>query len=218
MKKIIKIALIIFIFMLIWKNRYLVLNRNFDQLRHAVEGEEVLVMNTIYGELKFRLFEKEAPKAVNVIRERVKSGYYSDMPIHRVERRFIIQTGKLDKLVYGKKENPRRDFSDEANNKAHHFRGALAFENSDTKNQGEIFIVDGKKPKTKDDLSGYDSHIEKAYRERGGLPKLDGKSTVFAQLYDSDDVLNRISKIRVMGGWKPEFEFKIIGAKIEKIK
>ena len=65
----------------------------FPQLEEPKEGEEIAVIKTNYGEMKFKLCPEEAPKAVENFVTHSKDGYYDNLTFHRVIENFMIQGG-----------------------------------------------------------------------------------------------------------------------------
>ena len=57
------------------------------------EGEEIAVMETNLGTMKFRFFPDAAPKAVYNFKCLAATGYYDGLTFHRVVKDFIIQSG-----------------------------------------------------------------------------------------------------------------------------
>ncbi len=63
------------------------------QLDPPKEGEQIAVMTTNMGVIKFRLFPEQAPKTVENFTTHAKNGYYNGMKFHRVINDFMIQSG-----------------------------------------------------------------------------------------------------------------------------
>jgi peptidyl-prolyl cis-trans isomerase A (cyclophilin A) len=64
------------------------------QLDNKVSEDEYLVeLVTTEGNIKIKLFPKQAPKAVENFVKHAKDGYYKDTPFHRVIEDFMIQGG-----------------------------------------------------------------------------------------------------------------------------
>ena len=64
-------------------------------------GAVFVVLHTDYGNIKIKLFKKEAPVTVANFLRYVKSGRYNNMFFHRIVKKFVIQGGKY-RLENGK--------------------------------------------------------------------------------------------------------------------
>ena len=62
----------------------------------------------------------------------------------------------------------------------------------------------------------YEQIMQENYKKAGGTPWLDFKHTVFGQLYEGFDVLDKIAAVKVGAGDKPVFDVEITGIEIEK--
>jgi peptidyl-prolyl cis-trans isomerase A (cyclophilin A) len=70
------------------------------QLDNKVSEDEYLVeLVTTEGNIKIKLFPKQAPKAVENFVKHAKDGYYKDTPFHRVIEDFMIQGGDPKAMV-----------------------------------------------------------------------------------------------------------------------
>ena len=123
-------------------------------------------MSTNHGDITFELFDADAPKTVENFRTLATDGFYNGLIFHRVIKDFMIQGGCPQGTGTG---GPGYTFEDEFN---HHkvIRGALAMANAGPNTNGsQFFIV------TTD-----------------AAPWLDGKHTVFGQITDGMDVVDRL--------------------------
>jgi peptidyl-prolyl cis-trans isomerase B (cyclophilin B) len=123
-------------------------------------------MNTSEGTITFELFDEDAPKTVDNFRKLAADGFYDNLIFHRVIKDFMIQGGCPEGTGTG---GPGYQFEDEINEHKV-VRGALAMANAGPDTNGsQFFIV------TTDEA-----------------PWLDGKHTVFGQVTDGMDVVDRI--------------------------
>jgi cyclophilin family peptidyl-prolyl cis-trans isomerase len=134
-------------------------------------------ITTTEGPITFELFEDDAPKTVDNFRKLVDDGFYDGLIFHRVIPDFMIQGGCPQGTGTG---GPGYSFEDEFN--SHKVvRGALAMANSGPNTNGsQFFIV------TAD-----------------ACPWLDGKHTVFGQLTEGDDVVDRLESVETGAGDRP---------------
>src|SRR6059058_42992 len=143
-------------------------------------------MVTNHGEIKLELFDDAAPKTVENFRKLAADGYYDGLTFHRVIRDFMIQGGCPQGTGTG---GPGYTFEDEFN--SHKIvRGALAMANAGPNTNGsQFFIV-----------------------TVGSAPWLDGKHTVFGQVTDGMDVVDKLEGLPTDGRDKPRED-----ARIEKL-
>ncbi len=179
---------------------------NFDQSAMPQPGEEILVLNTSFGEMKLRLFPSEAPEHVTNIKELAKSGYYDGLTFHRIIPGFMIQGGDPDGTGTGghSYKGPGTNVPDERNKEAKHIYGALAMAKTAAPDSaGSQFYIVNKKT---------------------GVQQLDGGYTVFGQLFEGEDALDSISAVETyecgpgefQGCDKPLEDVMIISASIEQ--
>jgi cyclophilin family peptidyl-prolyl cis-trans isomerase len=126
----------------------------------------VATMTTTEGDITFELFDEDAPKTVSNFKQLAGQGFYDGLIFHRVIDGFMIQGGCPQGTGTG---GPGYTFEDEIN--PHKVvRGALAMANAGPNTNGsQFFIV------TAD-----------------AAPWLDGKHTVFGQVTEGMDVVDRI--------------------------
>ncbi|BCN28873.1 peptidylprolyl isomerase [Anaeromicropila herbilytica] len=197
-----------------------------EQLKPPSKGEEIVVMKTNYGDIKIRLFPKVAPKAVENFKTQIKRGYYDGKTFYRTKKDYFIQGGSngdiLRDSIWGKY------YEDEFDKDYIHIRGSLCNANlgePDT-NGSAFFIVQNKKVEedlvdTMNDLvdeGAYSKDIANAYKQLGGVPDYDMKYTVFGQVYEGMNTVDKIANVEVDESDKPKKEVVIESAKIEKYK
>jgi cyclophilin family peptidyl-prolyl cis-trans isomerase len=123
-------------------------------------------MQTNEGPITLELFDEDAPKTVANFKKLAGEGFYDGLVFHRVIKDFMIQGGCPQGTGTG---GPGYTFEDEIND--HKIvRGALAMANAGPNTNGsQFFLV------TTD-----------------AAPWLDGKHTVFGQVTDGMDVVDKI--------------------------
>ena len=134
-------------------------------------------MKTTEGTITFELFDEDAPKTVENFCKLAGDGFYDGLTFHRIIKDFMIQGGCPQGTGNG---GPGYSFEDEFN--SHKIvRGALAMANAGPNTNGsQFFIV------TAD-----------------ACPWLDGKHTVFGQVTDGIDVVDRLDGVDTDGGDRP---------------
>jgi len=124
------------------------------------------VMKTTEGDITIELFDEDAPKTVSNFKQLAGQGFYDGLIFHRVIPDFMIQGGCPQGTGTG---GPGYTFEDEINQHKV-VRGALAMANAGPNTNGsQFFIV-----------------------TTAEAPWLDGKHTVFGEVTDGMDVVDRI--------------------------
>ncbi len=183
----------------------------FDQ--EIQEGEEIAVITVKgYGEIKVRFFPDEAPKAVENFTTHAKEGYYDGLTFHRVIADFMIQGGDPKGDGTGGESIWGEGFGPEPSDKLYHFPGALCMAQSSMPNSigSQFYIVQG------DDVTEeyldqlevyydktYPDIVKEKYLELGGVPHLDGDYTVFGQVFEGMDVVEKIADCETDGNDMP---------------
>ena len=134
-------------------------------------------MHTTEGSITFELFDADAPKTVENFRKLAGDGFYDGLSFHRVISDFMIQGGCPEGTGTG---GPGYTFEDEFNDHKV-VRGALAMANAGPNTNGsQFFIV-----------------------TTGAAPWLDGKHTVFGQVSEGMDVVDRLEGVPTDGQDRP---------------
>jgi cyclophilin family peptidyl-prolyl cis-trans isomerase len=135
-------------------------------------------MRTTEGVIVFELFDADAPKTVENFKKLATEGFYDGLTFHRIIKDFMAQGGCPQGTGTG---GPGYQFEDEFNDHKV-VRGALAMANSGPNTNGsQFFIV------TADEA-----------------PWLDGKHTVFGQVVEGEDVLERLNNVPTGGADRPK--------------
>lgn len=194
----------------------------FPQLTNEVAANERLVeMETSMGNIKIKLFPEYAPKAVENLVKHSEQGYYNGLIFHRVIKNFMIQGGDPNGNGTGGESIYGAPFKDEISKNLFNIRGALAMANSGPNTNGsQFFIVQNPSldpsMKAQVEKAGYPKEIVNAYERNGGSPWLDGGYTVFGQVIDGMDVVDKIAATPVDGKDKPEKDVVIKTIKVLK--
>ena len=192
-----------------------------NQLALPEKGDTIAILRTTMGDIKVKFFEKQAPKAVENFIKLAEKDYYDGLIFHRVLADFMIQggdptgTGKGGESIYGK------PFVDEFSDKLHNYRGALSMANSGANtNQSQFFVVQRKITGEEVDQfmiqNKFDAKVQKLYQETGGTPWLDNKHTVFGQVFEGIEVVDKITEVKVDKEARPIEAVKILDVEIKK--
>lgn len=173
------------------------------QLSAPQKGDTLAVMHTNMGDIKIKLFPEKAPKTVENFVTHSKNGYYNGLKFHRVINDFMIQGGDPRGNGTGGESIWGGSFPDEFDPELHNLRGALSMANSGPNTNGsQFFIVQAREVPANmleqmRDLedNGFPADITAAYAELGGTPWLDFRHTVFGQVTDGMDVVDKIAAV-----------------------
>lgn len=177
-----------------------------EQLIEPRDGDKVAIIKTNFGVIRIRLFPEIAPKAVENFIGHAEAGYYNELNFHRVMNDFMIQGGDPNGTGMGGKSIWGRPFEDEFNHDYHNYRGALSMANSGPNTNGSQFFIVQKpdieasyieKMRQAGEENGYSEEVIKTYADLGGTPWLDYRHTVFGQVFEGMDVVDRIARIEV---------------------
>lgn len=191
------------------------------QLSDSVSSDESLVIiKTSDGDIKIKLFNTYAPLAVTNFVTLAKEGYYNNTTFHRVIKDFMIQGGdpKGDgtggKSIWNGK-NSKVDsgtgFKNEISSSLYNIRGALAMANTgQSSSNGSQFFINQNTTDQRANIkkSAYPTKIYNAYKN-GGNPGLDGDYTVFGQVIEGMDVVDKIARVAVSSSDKPKTAIKV---------
>ena len=186
------------------------------QLEKPVKGDTVAIMHTTMGDIKIKLFKNETPKTFENFTTHAKNGYYNGLIFHRVIKDFMIQGGDPMGNGMGGESIWGRKFQDEFTPELHNLRGALSMANAGPNTNGsQFFIVQADTcpanmlEQMEDLPDAFPLECAKAYAEMGGTPWLDFRHTVFGQVYDGMDVVDKIANCKVGMNDKPMFDVTI---------
>ncbi|MGN1034117.1 MAG: peptidylprolyl isomerase [Oscillospiraceae bacterium] len=189
------------------------------QFSELKEGDTIATIQTSLGNITIRLFPEYAPKACENFTSLAKNGYYNGITFHRVIDDFMIQAGDPTATGAGGESIWNKPFEDEFTPNLRNFRGALSMANCGPNTNGsQFFIVQADKKATENIANSPFSQtipaktLEK-YIEVGGTPWLDDHHTVFGQVIDGLDIVDKIAAVKTDANSKP-----IDDVTIEKIE
>ena len=131
-------------------------------------SREEAVLRTAHGSLRIRFYPQKAPKTVLRITELIKSKFYDGLVFHRVVPNFVVQGGDPNgQGTGGSGQTLPAEFND-----IPHVKGTVAMART----------------------SDPDSADSQFYIALSRLKHLDGKYTVFAQVTEGLEVIDKIRK------------------------
>ncbi len=214
----------------VYSGNYLVRLKAIKGKKHTMEEKRVKIdapleclvrIETPYGEMVAKLYD-ETPLHRDNFSKLADEGYFDELLFHRVIKEFMIQGGdpnsrnaqKGARLGMG---GPGYQIPAEFDPKHIHLTGALAAArtggpmNPEKKSSGsQFYIVHGREVdenllhqiEMRNGVSYTQDQIER-YKELGGTPFLDGEYTVFGQVIEGLDVLNKIAQQATDGSDRP---------------
>ncbi len=178
-------------------------NIDLEQLKRPEIGEEVAVVKTNYGEIRLRLFEDIAPKAVENFKTLVKEGFYTGHAFTKTGQ-VSVGIGKVGEPEYDGKSIYGDGFDIEIDDNYLMLYGSVVIPrriNIGGKNYSNFTIID------KDFLSeeefqeistlGFSDKAIEAFKSIGGNIKNKDKITVFGQVYYGMDTIEKMREVEV---------------------
>ena len=186
------------------------------------DGYTYVMVETEYGNMKLRLFNSTPGHRDNFVKL-AKEGFYDDLLFHRIIDGFMIQGGDPDSkdAPAGKQLGMGGPgYTIPAEFGAPHISGALAAarnNNPQKESSGSQFYIVHGKPQTDQQLDNfqkmknitYSPEQRKLYKEKGGTPQLDMEYTVYGELVEGADVVDKIVKMPKDGSNRPLQDVKM---------
>ena len=191
------------------------------------KGDVIATIKTNFGSIRVKMLPEAAPKAVENFLTHARNGYYNGIIFHRVINDFMIQGGDPTGTGMGGESIWGDPFEDEFTPDARNFRGALSMANAGPGTNGSQFFIVQAGPETIDARmfpmlkrqgKEFSEEAVAKYTEMGGTPWLDGAHTVFGQVIEGMDVVDKIAAVRVDRSSRPYDEVTIIGITEETVE
>ena len=188
------------------------------------QKEPVLAITTNYGVIKIKLYN-ETPKHRDNFLKLAREGFFDSTLFHRVIPQFMIQGGDPQ----SKNAKPEQMLGNgdvgyrvpaEFVDALYHKRGALAAardNNPEMASSGcQFYIVQGK-PISEIELSGmeqrsgklYSQEQKRIYTTKGGTPFLDHNYTVFGEVIEGMEVVDKIESMPTAPGDRPKEDVRM---------
>ncbi len=170
--------------------------------------EKSVLIETGYGNIRIRLYDETPLHRANFIKL-IKDGYYGEPEFYRIVEKFVVQGGvPMKKLNY--------TIPAEFIAKYFHKKGALGMARLDDNNPGkessstEFYIVHGNKyahweydEEEKNENLTTSAEQRKLYTTIGGEMSLDTRYTVFGEVIEGLDVIDKIASVKVYSSERP---------------
>lgn len=170
------------------------------QFAGVADGATTVTMETSSGTIRFVLYPEYAPLAVENFCTLAQQGYYDGTGFHRIVNDFIIQggdgTGTGGESIWG------IPFHTERSNYLRHYSGALCMAAADGESDTHLsqFYIVATPAATLDETllqqlldAGWRQAAVDAYAQAGGAPHLDNVDTVFGQVIEGMDIVDKIA-------------------------
>ncbi len=191
------------------------------QLSVPQKGELVAHMKTSMGDILIRLFPQDAPRTVENFVTHARNGYYNNLKFHRIINDFMIQGGDPKGNGTGGQSIWNTSFRDEFSSRLYNLRGALSMANSGPNTNGSQFFIVQKKSISSREIQylkglKYLDEAVDAYENVGGTMWLDNKHSVFGQVFQGLDVLDKLAGLETDEGDRPLEDVLILGIEIKE--
>ena len=178
------------------------------QMAMPNSGDTVAIMHIKdYGDVKFKFFEDVAPKAVENFLTHAREGYYNGLTFHRVINEFMIQGGDPEGDGTGGESIWGEGFGTELDYTLVPYRGSLCMAMSSLPNSigSQFFITQAH---YSEDMYSYLKNslpvsLMNHYKEYGGYLSLYMQYTVFGQVYEGMDIIDKIAAVETDENDKP---------------
>jgi len=184
--------------------------------------QEMILVETDFGNMKIKLYDT-TPGHRDNFKKLAKEGYYDGSLFHRVIPKFMIQGGDPNSIGAAPEArlgNGGPGYTQPAEIGAFHFKGAIAAartQNPEKNSSGSQFYIVHGNTVTAEQLNSFASQkgitysaedIAK-YTKVGGAPFLDNDYTVFGEVVEGLDVIDKIAATKIGNSDRPMSEVKM---------
>ena len=160
------------------------------------EANPLVTLVTNMGDIQIELYEDDAPNTVANFVNLAEKGYYDNTKFHRVIKNFMIQGGdpesKTESGRWGT-GGPGYRIADEFSKRKHEGKGVLSMANAGPNTNGSQFFV-----------------------TVAAAPWLDKKHSIFGEVIEGYDVVDKISKVARNSQDRPNKDVQVHSVKIER--
>lgn len=179
------------------------------QMAMPEKGETIAIMHIKdFGDVKFKFFEEVAPKAVENFLTHAKEGYYDGLTFHRIINEFMIQGGDPEGTGMGGESIWGEGFGTELAYELVPYRGSLCMAMSSLPNSigSQFFITQAHYSESMAAYlkqGGYPEGLLEQYGDYGGYLSLYLQYTVFGQVFEGMDVVDKVAAVKTDNNDKP---------------
>ncbi|MDP2090900.1 MAG: peptidylprolyl isomerase [Candidatus Gracilibacteria bacterium] len=164
------------------------------QTKALENGDVVAIMKTTNGTMTIKLFTDLVPVTTTNFIGLAKKGYYNNVTFHRVINNFMIQGGDPTATGMGGESIFGKEFEDEFSKELSNIPYSISMANAGANTNGSQFF------------------INQVDNSRG----LDNKHSVFGQVVEGIENVDKIAKVKTDSSDKPEKEVKIVSLEIKE--
>lgn len=198
------------------------------------EKEIMVLIETNQGEIKIKLYDETPYHRDNFVKL-VEENFYDSLLFHRVIKDFMIQGGDPDSKGAAPSTalgsgGPGYTLPAEINPDLFHKKGALSAArtgdqmNPTRRSSGSQFYIVQGKVLTNEELDFYEQRLGTVFSDQqreiyttiGGTPFLDQQYTVFGEVVEGLDILDKIAAIETGANDRPTSDIVILSMKIVK--
>jgi peptidyl-prolyl cis-trans isomerase B (cyclophilin B) len=189
------------------------------------ENVTMIEIITDYGTMKAKLFDTTPKHRDNMVKL-AEEGFYNDLLFHRVIQGFMIQGGDPNSKNAGPNQrlgSGGPGYQIDAEIGARHYKGTLAAArtgdsvNPERKSSGSQFYIVHGKSVSEDEINAVERQFNRTYtpeeKQRyiavGGTPFLDDQYTVFGEVIEGLDVIDKIAAVQTAPGDRPVQDIKM---------
>lgn len=165
------------------------------QTKKLEDWDVVAIMKTTNGTITLKLFTELVPATTANFIGLSKQGYYKDVIFHRVIKDFMIQWGDPDGTWMWGTSIYWEKFDDEFSPELTNIKYSISMANAWVNTNGSQFFIN-----------------------EGANNFLDNKHSVFGQVVEWFETVDKISKVKTDASDRPEKEVKIISIEIKEYK
>jgi len=166
------------------------LNCNSSKTNNTTKN--IMKVETNMGTFKIKMYPEEAPKTVAHLKELAAKGFYDGIIFHRIIAGFVIQGGDPTGTGMG---GSGTSIPDEFNNKLKHGK------------KGMVAMANSGRPNSQD---------SQFYITLAPLEFLDGKYTVFGEVIEGMDVIDKIGAVATGANDRPVNDVKMLKVTLEE--
>lgn len=189
------------------------------------DSKTYVTIKTDFGDMKVELYDS-TPKHKESFLKLVEDEFYKDLLFHRVINGFMIQGGDPNSRGAAQDVNLGNGgpgYKIDAEIGAPHFKGTLAAArqgdnvNPERKSSGSQFYLVQGKVQSDQELDGYEKRGRFKYNEDqrnkyktiGGTPALDNQYTVFGEVVEGLDIIDKIANVKTNEKDRPYEDIKM---------
>jgi peptidyl-prolyl cis-trans isomerase B (cyclophilin B) len=186
------------------------------------DGFTYAEIETDFGTMKVKLYNS-TPKHRNNFIKLANEGFYDGLLFHRVINGFMVQGGdpeSKDASPDARLGGGGPGYQTDAEIGALHIKGAIAAartQNPEKKSSGSQFYIVQGKPQSDSQLDAierqknvkYSPEQRELYKTLGGTPQLDAEYTVFGEVVEGFEVIDKIAAVKTAPGDRPIEDVKM---------